>query len=77
MALSIIFPYVLKPQRLKYQLVAFLAHDVMKTFSCTFSNHNRLKYQFLGFLVHDVIEHFPVLFQTTTFEISVTCFSRT
>ena len=31
------------------------------------------------FLVHDVIKHFPfsVLFQTTTFEISVTCFSST
>ena len=49
--------------------------------SCTFSNHNRLKYQLLGFQVQDVIEHFrvlcSVLFQTTTFEISVTSFSST
>ena len=81
MALSIIFPYLLKPQRLKYQLIAFLVHDVMKTFSCTFSNRNRLKYQLLGFQVQDVIEHIRVLcsilFQTTTFEISVTSFSST
>ena len=53
----------------------------MKTFSCTFSNHNRLKYQLLGFQVQDVLEHIRVLcsilFQTTTFEISVTSFSST
>ena len=102
------FPgFFFKPQRLKYQFVAFLVHDVMKTFSCTFSNHNRLKYQFFGFNVHDVIKtlthtfslyffkpqrlkyqllaflvhyvinHFPVPFETTTFEILVTCFSST
>ena len=41
-----------------------------------FFKPQRLKYHFLDFLVHDVIEHFPVLFQMTTYEISVTCCSR-
>ena len=56
------FPVFFQTQRLKYQLVAFLVHDVMKTFSCTFSNHNRLKYQFLAIQVHDVIQTFSPTF---------------
>ena len=77
-----IFPYFFKPQRLKYQLVVFLVHDVIKHFIFPyFFKPQRLKYQLVVFLVHDVIKHFifpyffPVLFQTTTFEISVSCFS--
>ena len=73
MTLYNIFSYLFKPQRLKYQLLAFLVHDVNKTFSCTFSLYffkpQRLKYQLLALLVHDVNKHFPVLFQITTFEI--------
>ena len=63
---------------MKYQLLAVIVHDLIKTLSRTlfpyFFKPQRLKYQFLGFLVHDVIEHFHVLFQMTTYEISVTCF---
>ena len=86
MALSIIFPYLLKQQRLKYQLLPFLVHDVIKRFSRTFSLYlfkpQRLKYQLLAVLVPDVIKTFsrtfsPYFFQTTTFEISVSCFSST
>ena len=70
---------------MKYQLLAFIVHDVIKTLSRKFVpfflKPQRLKYQLVAFLVHDVIEHFPVLFpvffQTTTFEISVTCCSST
>ena len=62
MALSIIFPYLLKPQRLKYQLLPFLVHDVIQTFSRTFFLYffkpQRLKYQLLADLVHDVLEIF-------------------
>ena len=75
------FLYFFKPQRLKYQFLAFPVHDVIKTFSGTFSSYffkpKRLKYQELAFLVHDVIKHFPVLIQITTYEILVTCFSST
>ena len=56
-------PYFFKPQRLKYQLVVFLVHDVMKhfIFPYFFPEHfeiQRLKCQLVVFLVHDVIEHF-------------------
>ena len=58
---------------MKYQLLGFKVHDVIKTLPRTFSTYffktQRLKYQLLPFLVHDVIKHFPVLFQITTFEI--------
>ena len=81
MTLSNISPYFFKPQRLKYHLLAFLVHDLIKTFSRTFSlsffKPQRFKYQLLAFLVHDVIKHFPVPFETTTFEILVTLFSST
>jgi hypothetical protein len=54
-----------------------------RTFSRSFSNRNVWNATLLVFLVHGVIKHliflyfFPVLFQTATFEISVSCFSRT
>ena len=58
---------------MKYQLLGFKVHDVIKTLPRTFSTYffktQRLKYQLLPFLVDDVIKHFPVLFQITTFEI--------
>ena len=70
---------------MKYQLLAFKVHDVIKTLSRTFSRTfplyffkpQRLKYQLLYFLVHDVIKHFSVPFETTTFEILATWFSST
>ena len=66
---------------MKYQLLAFKVHDVIKTLTRTFSLYffkpQRLKYQLLPFLVHDFIKHFPVPFETTTFEILVTWFSST
>jgi hypothetical protein len=57
-------PYFFKPQRLRYQLVVFLVHDVIKHFifpyffSRTFSNRNVWNATLLAFLVHDVIKHF-------------------
>ena len=85
MTLSNIFPYFFKSQRMKYQLLAFKVHDVIKTLSRTFSPYffktQRLKYPLVAFLVHDVIKHFPVLFpvifETTLFEILVSWFSST
>ena len=81
MTLSNIFTYFFKWQRMKYQLLALIVHDLIKTLSRTFSLYffkpQRLKYQLLAFLVHYVINHFPVPFETTTFEISVICFSST
>ena len=66
---------------MKCQLLAFKVHDVIKTLTRTFSLYffkpQCLKYQLLAFLVHGVINHFPVPFETTTFEILVTCFSST
>ena len=66
---------------MKYQLLAFKVHDVIKTLPRTFSPYffktQRLKYSLVAFPVHDVIKHVPVLFQTTTYEISVTCCSNT
>ena len=70
---------------MKYQLLGFKVHDVIKTLPRTFSTYffktQRLKYPLVAFPVHDVIKHFPVLFpvlfQTTTFEILGTCFSST
>ena len=64
---------------MKYQLLAFKVHDVIKTLPRTFSTYffktQRVKYPMAAFTVQDVIKHFPVLFpvifQTTTFEISV------
>ena len=66
---------------MKYQLLGFKVHDVIKTLPRTFSPYffktQRLKYPLVAFPVHDVIKHFPVLFETTTFEILVTWFSST
>ena len=63
---------------MKYQLLAFKVHDVIKTLTRTFSLYffkpQPMKYQLLAFLVHSVISHFPVPFEATTFEILVTCF---
>ena len=36
MTLYNIFPYFFKPQRMKYQLLAFLVHDDIKHFSVPF-----------------------------------------
>jgi hypothetical protein len=52
-------------------------------FSRTFSNRNVWNAKLLALLIHDVIKHFmfpyffPVLFQTATLKISVSCFSST
>ena len=66
---------------MKYQLLAFKVHDVIKTLPRTFSTYffktQRVKYPLVAFLVHDFIKHFPVPFETTTFEILVTWFSST
>ena len=66
---------------MKYQLLAFKVHDVIKTLPRTFSTYffkaQRVKYPLVAFLVHEVFKHFHVLFQTTTFEILVTWFSST
>ena len=49
----------------------------LRTFSLYFFKPQRFKYQLLSFLVRDVIKHFPVPFETSTFEILVSCFSST
>ena len=67
------FPYFFRPQRLKYR-GTWRYKTSSRTFFPYFFILQCLKYQLLAFLVHDVIKHFPVLIQTTSFEISVTCF---
>ena len=76
-----IFMYFFKPQPFEISVSWFSSIWCNRTFSCTlfryFFKPQRLIYQLLAFLVHDVIKHFPAPFETTTFEILVTCFSRT
>jgi biotin transporter BioY len=46
-------------ESLKYQLLAFLVHDIIKHFIFTyFFKEQHLKYQLVVFLVHDVIKQF-------------------
>ena len=76
-----IFMYFFKPQPFEISVSWFSSIWCNRTFSRTlfryFFKPQRLIYQLLVFLVHDVIKHFPAPFETTTFEILVTCFSRT
>ena len=49
-----IFPYFFKPQRLKYQLLAFLVHDVIKHFPVLFSRTFSIFYFFCYHAYFDI-----------------------